>query len=484
MSQQRDIDVVNELLAVGAETDWLEFKKDNVEPDIIGVRCSALANAARLAGKDVAYMAWGIEDASLEVKGTFFNPDNQKAHGQELQFWLARQLQPSIPFQFRSVPHPDGQVVLLEIPAATSAPVTFKNIPYIRIGSATPKLTDYPERYQQLIEKLRPYTWEHALAKQYVSGDEVLDLIDYSSYFKLTKQPLPDNRQGIFDKLRAERLINSDVGDRWNITNLGAILFAFDLSQFDSALSRKTIRFIAYAGKNRAATVSHRVDGKKGYAVGFEGLIEFLNGILPKNEHIDMALRAEEPLFPTIAVRELIANALIHQDMTITGAGPQVEVFEDRMEITNPGKPLVPADRMIDLPPRSRNEALAALMRRMGMCEEQGSGLDKVIASVELFQLPPPLFREEGDSMQAVLYGPRTFAQMTPDERIRACYHHAVLKFLSGERMKNASLCERFGIDRKNAAQASTVIKKALEDRLVRPADSEHPRAGYIPWWA
>lgn len=484
MSQQRDIDVVNELLAVGAETTWLEFKKDNTEPETIGVRCSALANAARLAGKDVAYMVWGVEDSTLKVTGTSFKPDSQKAHGQELQFWLARQLQPSIPFEFRSISHPDGQVVLLEIPAATSAPVAFKNIPYIRIGSATPKLTDFPDRYQQVIEKLRPYTWEHALARQYVSGDEVLDLLDYSSYFRLTKQPLPDNRQGIFDKLQAERLITRDVGGKWNVTNLGAILFASDLGQFDGALARKSVRFIAYAGKNRAANVSHRVDGKKGYAVGFERLIEFINGILPKNEHIDVALRTEEPLFPTIAVRELIANALIHQDMTITGAGPQVEVFEDRMEITNPGKPLVPADRMIDLPPRSRNEALAALMRRMGMCEEQGSGLDKVIASVELFQLPPPLFREEGDSMQAVLYGPRTFAQMTPDERIRACYHHAVLKFLSGDRMKNASLCERFGIDSRNASQASGVIRKSLESDLIRVADTEHPRAGYVPWWA
>ena len=54
--------------------------------------------------------------------------------------------------------------------------------------------------------------------------------------------------------------------------------------------------------------------------------------------------------------------------------GPQVELFSGRLEITNPGKPLVQIDRMIDLLPRSRNEALAALMRRMGLCEEQGSG--------------------------------------------------------------------------------------------------------------
>lgn len=484
MNPNRDIALIDELLSQGTECDWLEFKRDNTEPDTIGVRCSALSNSARLAGKDSAYMLWGVDDSMASVVGTNFKPDSAKVNGQELAFWLARQLQPSMAFQFRAVEHPQGWVVILEIPAATSAPVAYKNIPYIRIGSATPKLSDYPERYQKLIQALRPYTWEHALAAQYLSGDEVLELLDYSSYFKHTKQPLPDNRTGIFERLAADRLIARDVGEHWNITNLGAILFAYDLGSFESSLARKSVRFISYAGKNRAANVSHRVDGKKGYAVGFEGLVEFINGILPKNEHIDVALRTEQPLFPTIAVRELIANALIHQDMTVTGAGPQIEIFEDRMEITNPGKPLVPADRMIDLPPRSRNEALAALMRRMGMCEEQGSGLDKVIAAVELYQLPPPLFREEGDATQVVLYGPRTFAQMTPDERIRACYHHAVLQLLSGGRMKNASLCERFGIDRKNAAQASTVLRKTLEAGLIRVADPDHPRAGYVPAWA
>lgn len=189
-------------------------------------------------------------------------------------------------------------------------------------------------------------------------------------------------------------------------------------------------------------------------------------------------------MFPELAIRELVANALIHQDMTVTGAGPQIELFQDRIEITNPGCSLVKPDRMIDLPPRSRNETMASLMRRMGMCEEQGSGLDKVIAAVEFFQLPPPLFRAEENATQVVLYGPRTFAEMTPDERVRACYFHAVLKFLSGDKMKNASLCTRLGIDPKNASQATGVINKTLSAGLIRVADPDHPRAGYVPHWA
>lgn len=484
MTQGRDIDLINDLRALPAETSWLEFKKDNVDPEVIGVRCSALSNAARIEGKDLAYMIWGIDNDTHAVVGTTFIPDTHKVGDQVFQLWLAQRLQPSIAFSFRVTDHSAGRVVILEIPAATSAPVSFNNIAYIRIGSATPKLTEYPERHQKLIECLRPYNWEQGIARQYVSGDEVLEFIDYSQYFRLTQQPLPDNRAGIFERLEADRIIKHDVGGRWNITNLGAILFATDLEKFEPTLARKAVRFVSYGGKNKAATVIHRIDGKRGYAAGFEGLVGYINDLLPKNEHIGEALREAHPLFPVLAIRELVANALIHQDMTVSGAGPQIEMFDDRIEITNPGRPLVQPERMIDMPPRSRNEALASLMRRMKMCEEQGSGLDKVIEAVELFQLPPPMFRQGDASMQVILYGPRTFADMTIDERARACYQHAVLKFLSWERMKNATLCVRFGIDPKNAAQASGVIKKALEDGLIKPADPEHPRAGYVPTWA
>lgn len=337
MNPDRDIALIDQLRAEAAEASWLEFKGNNTDPDMIGKRCSALANAARVDGRDVAYMAWGIADGTHAVVGTNFNPDTKKSGGQVLPLWLANSLQPSIAFSFRTVAHPDGRVVLLEIPAATGAPVAFNGVPYIRIGSATPKLTDYPERYQRLIERLQPYRWEQGVARQFASSDEVLALLDYSQYFRLTQQPLPDNRAGIFDKLEADRLIARDVGNRWNITNLGAILFASRLADFEASLARKSVRFVAYAGKNRAAMVTHRLDGQKGYAVGFEGLVGYLNDLLPKNEHIGAALREAHPLFPELAIRELVANALIHQDMTITGAGPQIELFEDRLEVSNPG---------------------------------------------------------------------------------------------------------------------------------------------------
>ena len=123
-------------------------------------------------------------------------------------------------------------------------------------------------------------------------------------------------------------------------------------------------------------------------------------------------------------------------------------------------------------------------MRRKNLCEEQGTGLDKVIISVEINQLPPPKFQEMENSMRVVLFAPRSFANMSVSERIRACYQHSIMKYLDGDKMKNASLCGRFGIDKKNSAQASIVIKKTLEAGFIKVSDPEHPRGGYEPIWA
>ena len=481
---QRDIVLINELLSGNSEQGCVEFKHNNETPDMIGKLCSALSNTARIEEKDFAYVVWGIEDETHNIIGTTFNPDAKTKGNQVFIMWLSQMLTPRITFTFRKVNHPQGNLILLEIPATHTTPVEFNKTAYIRIGSATPRLSDYPEHYQKLISNLRSYNWEKAVAKSFVSADEVVKFIDYPSYFKLTKQNLPANKEGILEHLSADNIINKDVGGHWNITNLGAILFAENLDDFDTSLSRKGIRFVSYEGDNRAAIVKQRIDGKKGYANAFSGVVAYINNLLPVNERIGSTQREPQLVFPEIAIRETIANALIHQDMTISGTGPLVELFNTRLEITNPGKSLVKTDRMIDLPPRSRNEALASLMRRMGMCEEQGTGLDKVINSVEINQLPPPKFQEMENSMRVVLFAPRSFADMTIAERTRACYQHSIMKYLDGKKMKNSTLCERLGIDKKNAAQASIVIKKALENKFIKAADPEHPRGGYEPIWA
>ena len=224
-----------------------------------------------------------------------------------------------------------------------------------------------------------------------------------------------------------------------------------------------------------------------GYGVDFEEAIRYLNDQLPRNEQIGQALRREVPAYPEIAVRELVANALIHQDFGVVGAGPMVEIFSDRMEISSPGQPLIDTRRFIDEPPRSRNEALASLMRRLSICEERGSGIDKVIFSVEVFQLPAPDFRVAGDGTVAVLYSPRQFAQMDRQERVRACYQHACIQYVSGKRMSNASLRKRLGISDSNYPLASRIIRDTIEADLLKAhgkGSGAKKTAAYVPYWA
>lgn len=225
---------------------------------------------------------------------------------------------------------------------------------------------------------------------------------------------------------------------------------------------------------------------KSGYAAGFESLIEFVLSQVPRNEVIGRALRRELPMYPDLAIRELIANALIHQDFMITGTGPMVELFKDRLEVTNPGLPLVATDRLLDSPPRSRNEALASFMRRIGICEERGSGVDKVVTESEIFQLPAPMWETPEGFLRVTLFAHRTLRDMDKEDRIRACYLHACLRHVLRDPMTNSSLRERFGIETHNSATASRIIREALEAHRIKPFDPEQGKknARYLPFWA
>ena len=212
----------------------------------------------------------------------------------------------------------------------------------------------------------------------------------------------------------------------------------------------------------------------------------YINNLLPRNEVIGQALRRNVPMYPELAVRELVVNAIIHQDFSMTGIGTTVEIFSDRMEITNAGKPLVNPDRFLDSPPRSRNEALASFMRRIGICEERGSGVDKVVFETELYQLHAPLFEKHDYATRAILFAYKPFNDMDQTDKNRACYLHACLRYVQRDYMTNSSLRERFGIESQNSATVSRIIRDTLRAGLIKPYDPEQGRkhARYLPIWA
>jgi ATP-dependent DNA helicase RecG len=481
MNEQQLIELVNELVKQPNESEWVEFKLNFHSEQEIGERISALSNGAAIVNQDFGYLVFGVEDKTHIIKGTTFKPKQHTKGKEELEHWLAQRLDPRIDFRIYEFAYDANRTIaIFVIPATQSRPVNFFHQAYIRVGSITRNLTDFPDKEAKIWrKKAKPF--EQEIAKDNLNASDVIRLLSTETYFDLMKLPYPSNQNGVIEKFISENMVVKSRG--YAITNLGAILFAKSLPDFET-VERKSVRVIVYKGKNKVETVREQI-GAKGYALGFLGLVDWINSQLPANEEIGKALRKESRMYPEIAIRELVANALIHQDLAVKGF-PMIEVFSDRIEISNPGNPLITPDRFIDSY-ISRNEKLADLMRRMGFCEEKGSGLDKVIFYNELYQLPPINVITDENRTRVTIFSYKTLNDLDKREKIRACYQHSCLKWVSNEKMTNQSLRERFSIADRNYSIASRIIRDALEEKVIKEVDPENKSrkyASYVPFWS
>ena len=476
--------LVNELRKLPNETQWVEFKHNNYDPHMIGQDISALANSAALHEKSYAYMLWGIDDTTHDIVGTTYNFQTMKKGNQEIENWLRSLLSRNADFEFHTVCMNGVDVGVLIISRAVNQTVMFEKTDYIRVGSYTKKLNEYPALQAQLWDRILNLKFEECFAKQDLELSEAVRMLDCAAYFDITGIPQPTDMVGISHYMVEEGVLVKQDNGLYSITNLGAILLAKRMLDFPK-ISRKSIRVVQYQGKNRMNMLKEDV-GEKGYVVGFEGLIKFIEALIPTQELINGALREKKSAYPILAIREAVANALIHQDFSITGTGPVVEIFDNRIEITNSGTPLVDIKRIVDNPSKSRNEKLASLMRRLRMCEELGTGWDKIVLTCEFLQLPAPKIELYEDSTRVTLFSEMSFSNISMEDRLWVCYLHACIKHVQGENLTNSTLRERFGVKDSSSGSISRLIKEAVTLELIRPLDpTTAPRyMKYIPFWA
>ena len=379
------------------------------------------------------------------------------------------------------VTHQGGRVVVFRIPGRPRGTAyDFEGAYLMRIGEELKPMSE--DQLRRIFAEGQP-DWLEQSAMDEVSAQEVVQLLDTQTFFDLLKLPYPADRAGVIERLVSERLITESVAG-YQISNLAAMVLAKDLKSFDR-VSRKAARVVSYEGDSKLQTKSDTV-GSKGYAVGFQGLVKHVMSMLPQNEVIEDALRVESKLLPEVVIRELLANALIHQDFEERGTSPMVEIYASRVEISNPGEPIVPVERFID-GYQSRNERLADLMRRFGICEEKSSGIDRVVETVEVHQLPAPDFQVGFKRTTVVLYGSRSFRKMDRIERIRACYQHCALQWVLKRQMTNQSLRERFGLSDSSTNTVSQIITAAIDSNLIKldpNAPTSRRFARYLPIWA
>lgn len=350
---------------------------------------------------------------------------------------------------------------------------------YIRSAGQTVKMSR--NQVKAMIANSEGYTFEKQTAISDVSKDEVLHLLNYEELYSLMDKDIPSSTDTIIRKLSEYNFCDKE-GDKWNITNLGAILLARNFKSFPTLKGREVI-VRKYIGKNNRLQEFEQ-HGVYGYAVGFRGLIDFIMKNT-SSESIDVK-RTAIPKYPKVAIREFVANALVHQDFGITGMPVTIEIYENRLAITNAGAPLNDINRLIDLPPQSRNEELAQTMFLLGICERRGSGIDRAVAAVEEMALPAPKFTKSDQHTRVFLFPQKSLNDMTKSEKIAACYQHACLLYEDGEAINNQSVRGRFELNKNESSVASRIIADTVEAGFIKPTDSESKAKKfmtYIPYY-
>lgn len=488
MPQDEPMDLIYQLVGYPNETEWIEFKEGNADPEQIGRDISALANSAAYAGRSCAYKIWGVTDGTHELVGTSFNPLAAKAKGnQDLQIWLRRMLSVNANYDFITIEHDDLRFVVAKIAAASGQPVYFQKRAYIRIGSSTTELIPGSAREAELWRRLQNSRFEEGVAQNGLTEQEALDLLDADAFFTLIGIRAPETRSAVTDELSAQDLLRRQDDGGYAVTNLGALLIARRLTEFPT-LRKKALRVVRFDGKGSIDIVDSQ-SYDEGYATAITRAESYVMSVVPSHEVAEGAFRRVVRDYPQQAVRELISNAVIHQDLSDSSAGPFVGIYSNRIEFSNPGISLIPPERMLNALPRSRNDALAGMLRQMHLCEESGTGWDRIIESCEnSLMMAPKIESDEQVGTRVTLFSGSGYERMTKRQRMDATYWHACLIYSRGESMSNQSLRERFGLDasQKSTVAISRLIRECCNEGLIREEDSEvgAKYRRYIPNWA
>lgn len=473
--------LIKELRGYSSEREWFEFKINNEDPDRLGQTISGLCNSACLHDLSCGYLIYGIDDNNHEIAGTDFDPWARRQGNQGFLIWLNSMFSPAIDLDVFEGTCEGKRVIVFKVPGAVETPVRFKGHAYVRVGDATTLLNHHPDKERKIWLKKSPEEFELAPARDGVSKEDIIRLLDYNVFYSHQGKVLPSDKDLIVRDLSSERFVLPD-GENFIITNIGALLLAHDLRNFPH-LEDRSLRLIHYIDRTQRAFLDDVV-GLRGYASAWERFFAYMKGRVPLV--VQGPLRTPAVQYPEIALRELIGNALAHQDLSVTGLRPEISIFSDRIEILNPGRPILPVERFIDQH-QSRNPKLAMGLRAMHICERQGGGMKRTIDAIEMICSPPILYRVSDFSTVAVIYAPKPFAEMTPLECITACYQHCYVRYVAGQPTTNESLRGRFNVSERERSLVSRILADTVDASLIKedPAvGSSRKFARYIPSWA
>lgn len=393
---------LEELRRLPAETEWVEFKHNNSNPEEIGEYISAISNGAALHGKRTGYLVWGIEDGTRSVVGTSFQPKTAKKGNEELENWLLRLLEPRIDFSIHEFEVDGKPIVLFAVQAANSRPVRFGGEEYIRVGSYKKKLKDYPEKERRL--------WQ-LLSNQKI--DWSAQIVPSATIADLDRAALDFGRA----QYRQKNLQNAAEIDAWDdvtFLNKAKVLIGGKVTNAAIVLLGKpeTAAFIAPAQARITWVLRDERNEEMDYAHFDPPFLLASDNVLNKIRNLTIRRLPSGTLFPQElsqydpwVIRETLHNCIAHQDYNLRA---RINVVESPTSLlfANAGS-FIPGsvEEMIrsDAPPGIyRNPFLAQAMVSLNMIDTIGSGIKRMFRRQKERSFPMPDYDLSSDERVAV----------------------------------------------------------------------------------
>lgn len=389
MNEAQLIALVDHLRALPSEMEWLEFKRDNANPQMIGEYLSALANEACLRGQPRGYLIFGVDDLTHDVVGTQFDPYTAKAKGnQHLLPWLSALLTPNPGVEPWVLDHPAGRVVVLAVGPAQNQPVCFAGKGYGRTGASKVELSSHPEKQRSLWTRGKDWSAE-------VCEGATLDDLDPSALATAreqfrTKHPAQAAAIDSWDTqafLNKARLLRQGA-----VTNTALVL----LGRSEAAvLLSPSVAKVSWVLKDDNNLELDYVHIGPPLLLAGEQLLQRIRNLTVRALPSGTLFPTELSQYDTWVLREAIHNAIAHQDYRARARITVVE-FPDRVLITNAGDFLPGSVRSVieqDAPQLYyRNPFLADAMVELNLIDTQGGGIKRMFETQRRRSFPLPDF--------------------------------------------------------------------------------------------
>ncbi len=367
-------------LAARGESETLEFKSSTAELDAGMQAACAMLNTG-----SSGVLLFGVTDTG-EVRGQDIGDQTMERVANSI-----RRIEPMADPSISTTLLDNGRsVIVVRLPSSVRTH-TFDGIPYQRLGKSTSRMPTMLFQQRLLEEAHHADSWENRPAIGYTVDDldhkQILVTVEES----IRRQRLTDpNTRDIQTLLLGFGLIRDGVP-----LNAAMVLFAKEnrlLPDYPQCMLR-VARF-------RGTTKSEFRDNRQYIGNAFELFMraqQFWIDYLPIAGRAvpGQIARIDEPLYPTEALREAMANAICHRDYAVRGANIDLAIYDDRLEITSPGPlrfGLAVEDLFVPHESKRWNPLIASVFYRQGIIESWGSGTLKMIELNKSVGLPMPEF--------------------------------------------------------------------------------------------